>query len=113
MNDLKRHLENKTSIPSKSILLLWNKEVVQDLTQISSSRENPILLINSDNTKLKLMPFHLSLSKIPEIHKTPTNCEADAQLSKSCASIAYAYRRVVSKCVAYYNLANETPSSVM
>lgn len=113
MNDLKHYLELKLSIPFGSILLLCNKELVTDLSQTPYTSENPILLLNSDVTKLKLTPFHLSLPKLTEIHKTPTNCEADAQISKSCASVAYAYRRVVSKCITYYNLASSTPSNVM
>ncbi|XP_015791606.1 serine/threonine-protein kinase TBK1 [Tetranychus urticae] len=114
LNDLKHHLENKVSIPAKSALLLWNKQQIHDLAEVYCTPDNPVLLLNSDVTKLKQSPLlSKSLSKFPIMHTTVTNFEEDAQKSKICSSIAYAYSRTIEKCVLYYQLANITPMHVI
>ena len=116
MPELKHRIEIITGCQTKHCLLLFNRQRVQELSLLLysvCSEKNPILLLNTDSTKLKQSPLLLyRLSSFPEFPST-TNCDQDAHLAKSCSSLAYAIQRVINKCVLYYRLANETPSHLI
>lgn len=111
LTELKHRIEIITGCQAKHCLLLFNQQRVHDPSTLQTcSEQNPILLLNSDSTKLKQSPLLLyRLSSFPEL-PPQTNCDQDAHLAKSCASLSYAIQRVITKCVLYYRLANETPS---
>ncbi|KAI1285307.1 Serine/threonine-protein kinase TBK1 [Halotydeus destructor] len=114
VNDLKQKLKSYTRIATESQLLLWNKSQVLNTNDITTSAENPILLLNSDPTKMKASPIMSSTPhKFPDLHVSITNCEQDAQLAKLSASMAYSMQRIISKCVLYFNLAKQTPRQVI
>ncbi|RWS01689.1 serine/threonine-protein kinase TBK1-like protein [Dinothrombium tinctorium] len=114
LTDLKHQIESIVNIPPKSQLLLFNKKQILDLTDVNTTEENPIILLNSDTTKMKsnlVMSTHNP--KFPDLQIQVTNCDQDAQLAKLCASIAYSIQRIVNKCVLYYKLTNSIPSHVI
>jgi len=114
LSELKHQLEKMGSLHAKSCLLLWNKQQVHDLAKVKSTSENPILLFNSDSTKFKDSPLlSLCLPKFPDLRINSTHCDQDAQLSKHCSSIAYAFERVIEKCYFYYQLANSCPANLV
>lgn len=113
-NDLKVRLKLNTNIQPESQLLLWNKSQVIDINDVQTTPENPIILLNSDPTKMKPSPIMSnSAPKFPDLQITVTNCDQDAQLAKLSSSMAYSVQRIILKCVLYYNLAKQTPQQVI
>lgn len=114
-SDLKKRIESSIKISIKSQLILWNKQQLNEttlVTELNTSQEMPLLLLNSESTKIKNL-FPASNVKFPEIANTPTNCDQDAQMAKVCASMAYSIQRSIEKCVLHYCLALNAPSYVM
>lgn len=114
VNDLKQRLKTYTGILPESQLLLWNKQQVLDINQVNTTLDNPIILLNSDPTKMKASPIMSNNPpKFPDLHVSLTNCDQDAQLAKQSASMAYSVQRIIVKCVLYYRLAKQTPGQVI
>ncbi len=102
-------------LPINCQLILWNKQIVSDetlVTEFQTTIDSPILLLNSESTKIRAT-IPANAIKFPEMSKTPTNCDSDAQLAKVCASMAYSVQRTVDKCVLNHKLANNTPTYVI
>ncbi|RWS30647.1 serine/threonine-protein kinase TBK1-like protein [Leptotrombidium deliense] len=112
-NDLKHRIEEMVKIHPKSQLLLWNKKQILDLIDINTTESNPIILLNSDTTKMKSNLLSIHGHKFPELQVQVTNCDQDAQLAKLCASVGYSVHRVINKCVLHYKLINSIPSHVI
>lgn len=114
INDFRLKLESSTGVTVSSQLLLWNKQEIFELSEVNTTDETPIILLNSHSTKMKSSPIMSSNPpKFPDLQTTVTNCDQDAQLAKLCSSMAYSVQRIINKCVLYHRLANNTPQHVM
>lgn len=115
INDVKSRVENTIKLSSNCQLMIWNKQLISDeslVTDFETSNDCPILLLNSESTKIRAT-FPQNSVKFPDLLNTSSNCETDAQLAKLCASIAYSIQRSIEKLVLNHRLANTTPSYVM
>lgn len=112
---MKSRIETAIKLPINCQLLIWNKSLISDdilVTDFQTTAESPILLLNSESTKIRAI-LPVNSIKFPELANTPTNCETDAQTAKQCASMAYCIQRNIEKCVLNHRLAITTPSYVM
>lgn len=100
-------------LPVKSQLILWNKQEVTDLNDVTPTEDSPLLLLSSESTKIRANISGSSVIKFPELSSTSASYDQDAQLAKVCASMGYSIQRNVNKCVNYCRLANATPSHLM
>ena len=115
INDVKSRVESSIKLAINWQLFIWEKQLISDetlVTEFQTSAESPLLLLNSESTKIRAM-FPLSAIKFPDLVNTQTNCESDAQMAKLCASMAYSIQRTIEKCVLNHRLATGTPSYVM
>ena len=113
-NDFKTRLKNTFSIALESQLLLFNKNQLVDIQEITTTPENPIILLNSDSAKMRQSSFKSSpVIKFPDLRINITNTDQDASLAKQASSTAYTIARNITKCSLYYSLARSTPIQVI
>lgn len=114
LDDLKQRLKSVLNVPIESQLLLWNKSQVKDISDVQTTPEKPIILLNSDPTKMRMSPILSSNPpKFPDLRVSVTNTDQDAQIAKLSSSMAYSVQRIITKSVLYYSLAKETPTQVI
>ena len=112
--DLKLRLKATLGMQPENQLLLYNNNQVMNLQDIQTTVNKPIILLNSDPTKIRASPIKSSSPpKFPDLRVAITNTDQDAQLAKHSTSMAYSVQRIVAKSVLYYDLARVTPNQVI
>ena len=112
---MKSRIETTIKLQTNYQLFIWNKQLISDetiVTEFQTSADSPLLLLNSESTKIRAT-FPLNSIKFPDLVNTTTNCESDAQMAKLCASMGYSIQRTIEKSVRNHRLATATPSYVM
>lgn len=116
LSEFKSKLKNALNISPENQLLLWNHHQVIEMTSdIVTTPDKPIILLNYDPIKMKSSPIMSSVApKFPDMKLVvPVNTDSDASLAKLSTSMAYSVSRIIAKCVNYYTLALVTPSHVI
>lgn len=113
INELKHRIEIITGCSIKKCLLLFNNKQVFDLKSIlNCSETNPVILLNTESTKIKQSPLLLfKFSNFPEF-PSATNCDKDAQVAKQCAALCYSLQRIIKKAVRFYMIIVDIPSQI-
>lgn len=114
VHDLKIRLKATLGVQQESQLLLYNNNQVINLQEIQTTVNKPIILLNSDPTKIRASPIKsASAPKFPDLRVAITNTDQDAQLAKHSTSMAFSVQRIITKSVLYYDLARVTPNQVI
>lgn len=114
---LKNRLSDSTQIPTRSQLILWkNQELNDNSNVVFNSQDDPIILLNTQATSIKAISLVTpNQFKFPEILNIvgPNTGEHDAQQSKACSSIAYCISRATSRCLSSCKNINQVPHMIM
>lgn len=113
IGELKYRIEIITGCSIKKCLLLFNNKQVFDLKSIlNCSETNPVILLNTESTKIKQSPLLLfKFSSFPEF-PSATNCDKDAQVAKLCSALCYSLQRIIKKAVRFYMIIVDVPSQI-
>ena len=113
IGELKHRIEIITGCSIKKCLLLFNNKQVFDLKSIlNCSETNPVILLNTESTKIKQSPLLLfKFSNFPEF-PSATNCDKDAQVAKLCSALCYSLQRIIKKAVRFYMIINDVPGQI-
>lgn len=113
ISELKHRIEIITGCSIKKCLLLFNNKQVFELNSIlNCSETNPVILLNTESTKIKQSPLLLfKFSNFPEFPSS-TNCDKDAQVAKLCAALCYSLQRIIKKAVRFYMIIVDVPSQI-
>lgn len=113
INELKHRIEILTGCSIKKCLLLFNNKQVFDLKSILICTEtNPVILLNTESTKIKQSPLLLfKFSNFPEF-PSANNCDKDAQVAKLCSALCYSLQRIIKKAVRFYKIIVDIPGQI-
>ncbi|XP_023217768.1 serine/threonine-protein kinase TBK1-like [Centruroides sculpturatus] len=121
-NQLKEEIMIQTHVPVVNQLLLYEKALYDKLVEPnakvsilpSTSIENPLILIQKDNTDIKLQTgMEGPSAKFPMFHMSTVNVEHDAVMAKTCCSIAHAVKRLIEKLVRSYRMLSNIPNILL